>query len=95
MFDLFRRRTAKDFVEEAKEKYTVPAPEPVKAPKKEQKEFYRVGRTDDGMTTLTMMSDSGYSSMTLTMNKTACEQLIRMLRASYDVKVEEKDGQSA
>lgn len=73
----------------------MPAPEPVKAPKKEQKEYYRVGRTDDGMTTLTMITDSGYSSMTLTMNKTECEQLIRMLRATYDVEVKEKDGQSS
>lgn len=47
------------------------------------REYYRVGRTEDGQTTLTMLMDHGYST-TLTMNRAACEQLIRMLRATYD-----------
>jgi hypothetical protein len=80
MFNLFGRRTAKDFVAEAKETYSVPE---MKIPKKEQKEFYRVGRTDDGYTTLTMIDSSGYGSMTLTMNREACEQMIRMLEATF------------
>jgi hypothetical protein len=97
MFDLFRRRTAKDFMEEAKENYIVPKVKPIEIPKtvkKEQKEYYCVGRTDDGMTTLTMIADDGYTSMTLTMNQSACEQMIRMLRATYDEEVKETDGQS-
>ena len=46
------------------------------------KEHYRVGFTSDGNTTLTLLTDYG-SSMTLTMNRDACEQLIKMLRATY------------
>lgn len=53
---------------------------PVAPPK--PKEHYRVGFDDHGMTTLTLISDS-YNSMTLSMNKEACEQLIKMLRATY------------
>ena len=45
-------------------------------------EHYRVGFTSEGQTTLTLMSDNG-NSMTLTMNRDACEQMIRMLRATY------------
>jgi hypothetical protein len=81
MFNLFGRKTAKDFVAEAKETYSVPKPAPV--PEHEQKEFYRVGRTDDGCTTLTMLGINGYGSMTLTMNREACEQMIRMLEATF------------
>ena len=51
-------------------------------PPKGPKEYYRVGLTDDGQTTLTMIMEHGYST-TLTMNKAACEQLIRLLRATY------------
>jgi hypothetical protein len=47
------------------------------------KEYYRVGFTNDGQTTLTLINHEGWGSMTLTMNKEACEQLIRMLRATY------------
>lgn len=49
---------------------------------KEPKEYFRVGTTNDGRTTLTLVS-SGGGSMTLTMNRDACEQMIRMLRATY------------
>ena len=77
MFDLFPKRTAKDFLDQAKETYSVPAPKtsPVN-------ELYRVGVTNDGMTTLTMMSTDGYS-MTLSMNPEACERMIRMIRSTY------------
>lgn len=46
------------------------------------KEHYRVGFDDRGMTTLTLMSDSG-ATMTLSMSRSSCEQLIKMLRATY------------
>jgi hypothetical protein len=82
MFNLFGRKTAKDFEAEAKETYSVPEAAPVSVPKKEHKEYYRVGRTDDGYTTLTMLGD-GYGSLTLTMNQEACEQLIRMLESTF------------
>ena len=56
--------------------YIKPAPPP------EPKEHYRVGFTDDGQTTLTLINE-GWGTMTLTMNQDACEHLIRMLRATY------------
>ena len=84
MFDFFSRRTAKDFIAEAKEKYTVPEVSPVRSPIVESKEYYRVGRTEDGMTTLTMIGNDGMS-MTLTMNQSACEQMIRMLESTFDL----------
>lgn len=48
-----------------------------------QNEFFRVGVTTDGMTTITIMTTDGFSS-TLSLNQCACEQLIRMLRATYN-----------
>lgn len=83
MFDLFTRRTAKDYSKEAKETYSVPEAAPVSIPEPASKEHYRVGRTDDGCTTLTLINNAGWGSMTLTMNREACEQMIRMLRATY------------
>ena len=59
--------------------YVKPAPPP---PPPQPREYYRVGVTDEGRTTLTFITDHG-SSTTLTMNKEACEQMIRMLRATY------------
>ena len=56
--------------------YVKPAPPP------KPKEHYRVGFDDQGMTTLTLIADYR-STMTLSMNQEACEQLIRMLRATY------------
>lgn len=85
MFNLFGRRTVKDFEAEAKETYSVPEVPSVKVPKT-QKEYYRVGRTDDGFTTLTMMGGDGYGHITLTMNREACEQMIRMLESTFDLK---------
>ena len=80
MFNLFGRKTVKDFEAEAKETYAVPEVEP---PKKDR-EFYRVGRTEEGRTTLTMIDSSGYGSLTLTMNREACEQMIRMLESTFE-----------
>ena len=54
---------------------------PVEPPK--PKEYYRVGFNTDGETTLTLINHEGWGSMTLTMNREACEQLIKMLRATY------------
>jgi hypothetical protein len=84
MFNLFGRNTVKDFEAEAKETYSVP--EEASVPEQEQKEFYRVGRTDDGCTTLTILGINGYGSMTLTMNREACEQMIRMLESTFPLK---------
>ena len=60
---------------------TPPMPK-VEAPKKDR-EYYRVGRTESGQTTLTVIADYG-NSMTLTMNRAACDQMIRMLQSTYD-----------
>jgi hypothetical protein len=87
MFDFFRRKTAEEFMKEAKETYAVPE---VESPKKEDREFYRVGRTEEGRTTLTMIDSSGYGSLTLTMNREACEQMIRMLEATFDDKTDDE-----
>ena len=65
-------------------KAVAPVP-PVQKPKPQPKEHYRVGYiTETGMTTLTIISHDGWGSITLTMNKEACEHLIKMLRATYD-----------
>ena len=80
MFNLFGRKTVKDFEAEVKETYSVPE---MKPPKKEDREFYRVGRTEEGRTTLTMISGDGYGTMTLTMTREACEQMIRMLESTF------------
>lgn len=53
--------------------------------KPQPKEHYRIGYVDETkMTTLTILSHDGWGSITLSMNKPACEQLIKMLRATYD-----------
>jgi hypothetical protein len=59
--------------------------EPIKAPV--SKEHYRVGCTDDGNTTLTVMGDN--INITLTMNHDACKVLIRMLEATLTEDIEE------
>ena len=58
---------------------TAPPPMP---PAKEE-EHYRVGVTSDGRTTLTFLGSSG-ATMTLTMGRDACEQMIRLLEATFD-----------
>lgn len=57
---------------------------PVEPPKELPQEHYRVGFNSEGSTTLTLLSNNGYGSMTLTMNRSACEHLIRMLRSTYE-----------
>lgn len=76
MFKIFNDDTSKESQTEDLYKITTPKTNP-------QNEFFRVGVTTDGMTTLTIMSTDGYSS-TLSLNPSACEQLIRMLRATYE-----------
>jgi hypothetical protein len=83
-FGWFKRTTTKDFVEEAKEKYTVPdLDDESKQSQDAARDVYRVGLTNDGRTTLTLVQ--GYTTMTLTMTPEACERMIRMLRATYDI----------
>ncbi len=88
MFNLFRTANQR-YEDQAKEVYDLPAPKntpsmpEVAQPKDTSKqEFYRIGARPDGMTTITLL-DSGGFSMTLTLNQVACEQMIRMIRATY------------
>jgi len=81
MFDFFTRHTAKDLVKDAEELYNMPLPQ---SPVTISGEHFRVGSTRFGETTLTLIAEDG-NTMTLTMGQTACEQLIRMLRATYYV----------
>ena len=60
----------------------IPFPELKTVPEPAAEEHYRVGFTSDGSTTLTLLTSTG-TSMTLTMDRAGCEQLIKMLRASY------------
>lgn len=62
--------------------YVKPAPPP------KPQEHYRVGFNSEGMTTLTFIANGG-GTMTLSMNQEACEQLIRMLRSTYQETIED------
>lgn len=78
MFDFFSKRTAKDFAQQAKDAYQfTELPAQAKDP-----EVYRVGMTENGETTLTLLSPNGMT-MTLIMSQDRCEQLIRMLQSTY------------
>lgn len=72
-FNFFRRRTAKELMQTAQERYVAPIPEPMdKAP------VYQIGKTEDGMVTLKM----GFT--TLTMTNSGVDQLIRILEAAKE-----------
>lgn len=82
MFDFFRRKTAKEYLDEAKDNvYTLPKPKlvppmpEVEPPKKEEpaKIFYRLGLTDNNRVAFSM----GYSE--ITMNKEGVQQMIDQL----------------
>ena len=77
MFGNFFKTTPLEFTKPTEESYDMTAVRTNPA-----NEYFRVGATSDGMTTLTIISANGYST-TLSLNKTACEQLIRMIRATY------------
>lgn len=78
MFKLFNETKPEEFGNTKEDLGTMTAPKT-----SPQDEFFRVGVTSNGMTTLTLLSADGYSS-TLSLNRFACEQLIRMLRATYE-----------
>lgn len=80
MFDFFRRKTAKEYMDEASNVYNLPKPKLVDPtpPKPEPKEepakiFYRLGLTDNNRVSFQM----GYSE--ITMNKAGCQQMIEQL----------------
>jgi hypothetical protein len=81
MFDFFTRHTAKDYVNAAEDTYAMP--KNTQSEEYYAEELFRVGADKYGNTTLTLLSNNGMS-MTITMNQTTCEQLVRMLRATYN-----------
>ena len=78
MFDFFRKRTAEEFVEEAKEKYMAPQAE-TKKPSLNEDALYMVGVNEHGMVQLRVGTPT---SITLTMNNSAVRQLIKQLEAA-------------
>ena len=78
MFNFFTKKTARDFMEEARETYGLPQPKEIPAmppvppnpAKDDAKIFYRFGLTDNNRIAFSM----GYSE--ITMNKQGCQQLI-------------------
>jgi hypothetical protein len=89
MFDFFTRHTAKDYIAAAEDTYTMP--KKIRSQEYNLDELFRVGSTRLGETTLTLMTPDGMS-MTITMNQTTCEQLIRMLRATYTEEEQPENG---
>ena len=83
MFNIFgKKKTAKDFMDEAKETYGLPEPKTTPVmPKRAQPSpvHYKVG--NDGNNNVVLQIGDGYS-MTLTMNNSATRQLIRLLEAA-------------
>jgi hypothetical protein len=82
MFDFLRRKTARDFMEEAREVYSglpnpkeIPPMPEVQQPEKEEpaKIYYRFGVTDNNRVAFSM----GYSE--ITMNKQGCQNMIDQL----------------
>lgn len=60
MFDIFKKRTAKEFLEQANETYIVPEKEEAK--EKPATTYYRLGLTDNNRVSFSM----GYSEITMT-----------------------------
>ena len=72
MFNFFRKRTAKEFVEEAKETYLQPEK------KKDPISYYRLGLTNDNRVSLQI----GYGE--ILMNKAGVENLITQMKLFAD-----------
>jgi hypothetical protein len=81
VFDFFNRKTAKDFMEDAKETY--------QAPPAKDNCLYTVGTTQSGQTVLKL--GDGYSTITLTMNAVAVRKMIRLLEATLEEEQNEQN----
>ena len=89
MFNLFGKRTAKDFIEEAKENYTVPESKPKKEEEPTGHTMYSIGLTDNNRVSFKM----GYSE--ITMNPQGVQNIIDQLELfKQQIMTEEKDDQS-
>lgn len=84
MFDFFRRKTAKEYLDEASNVYNLPKPKliptmpEVEPPEKPAQTFYRLGLTDNNRVSFTM----GYSE--ITMNAAGIDNLIQQLAVFRD-----------
>jgi hypothetical protein len=87
MFNLFGKRTAKEFLDEAKETYIVPEVKPVETDVNESA-LYMVGVNEHGMVQLRV---GGSYAITLTMNNSAVRQMIKQLEAAMPE--EDQDGE--
>lgn len=81
MFDLFKKKTVKNFIDDVHETYGLP--EPVKVPpmpevEKDVVTFYRIGPTDNNRVSFQM----GYSE--ITMNANGINTMIKMLESARD-----------
>ena len=85
MFNFFRRRTSKEFLEEAKETYNVPSV-PAPEPEKPATVFYRLGLTDNNRVSFSM----GYTE--ITMNSAGVQQMIDQLVFFQNQLREEESG---
>ena len=92
MFDFFRRKTAKEYMDEASNVYNLPKPKavppmPEVKPEKEEpaKIFYRFGLTDNNRVAFSM----GYSEVT--MNKEGCQQMIDQIKFFQSQLADEDD----
>ena len=74
MFNLFGKRTAKEFLEEAKETYILPKEEKPK----QSISYYRIGLTDDNRVSFTIRYDE------ITMNVQGVDDLIAQLQLFRD-----------
>lgn len=81
MFNIFKKRTAKEFMDEAKETYTVPEVKPVEpvTPDMNENALYMVGVNEHGMVQLRVGTPY---AITLTMNNSAVRKLIKQLEAA-------------
>lgn len=78
MFNIFKKQTAKEFVEEAKETYMVPEVKPAE-PNVNEDALYMVGVNEHGMVQLRVGTPY---AITLTMNNSAVRTLIKQLEAA-------------
>lgn len=80
ILDFFKKRTAKEFIEEAKETYVPPKEE-----RKREHTFYRLGMTDSNRVSFAM----GYSEFT--MDREGCNQLITAITVFRDMLPQPKE----
>lgn len=78
MFDLFSRKEAEKVAKEIAE--DLKTQELIREKNSDEQDWYRVGCTNDGRTTLTLRN--GPASMTLTMTEHGVKRLIKLLEAT-------------